>query len=175
MRKHHPTNLLNEMLEGNMTLLTLFPWIEFLLDSAVYLPVSPLQKENSHQSSLQGNGELNPKHYASLFLLHWNQHRASQVTQWQRIRLPMQEMPETGVPSLSQEYPLQEEIATYSSILFFFSTPVFLPREFHWQRSLACYNSWGQKESDFTEHKHCLQFHVVLLHFLTGLNNTGQI
>ena len=37
MRKHHPTNLLNEMLEGNMTLLTSFARIEFLLDSAVYL------------------------------------------------------------------------------------------------------------------------------------------
>ena len=30
-------------------------------------------------------------------------------------------------------------------------TPVFLPREFHGQRSLAGYSSWGHKESDMTE------------------------
>ena len=31
------------------------------------------------------------------------------------------------------------------------STPVFLPGESHGQRSLACYNWWGRKESDITE------------------------
>ena len=30
-------------------------------------------------------------------------------------------------------------------------TPVFLPREFHGQRSLAGYHPWGCKESDTTE------------------------
>ena len=30
-------------------------------------------------------------------------------------------------------------------------TPVFLPGEFHGQRSLAGYNPWGLKESDTTE------------------------
>ena len=30
-------------------------------------------------------------------------------------------------------------------------TPVFLPREFHAQRSLAGYSSWDHKESDMTE------------------------
>jgi len=30
-------------------------------------------------------------------------------------------------------------------------TPVFLPGEFHGQRSLAGYSSWGHKESDTTE------------------------
>ena len=29
--------------------------------------------------------------------------------------------------------------------------PVFLPREFHGQKSLAGYNPWGHKESDMTE------------------------
>ena len=36
-------------------------------------------------------------------------------------------------------------------------TPIFLPREFHGQRSLAGYSPWGCKESDMTEatqHKH---------------------
>ena len=31
------------------------------------------------------------------------------------------------------------------------STPVFLPREFHGQRSLVGYSPWGCKESDTTE------------------------
>ena len=30
-------------------------------------------------------------------------------------------------------------------------TPVFLPGEFHGQRSLVGYSSWGHKESDMTE------------------------
>ena len=30
-------------------------------------------------------------------------------------------------------------------------TPVFLPGEFHGQRSLECYGPWGRKESDTTE------------------------
>ena len=31
------------------------------------------------------------------------------------------------------------------------NTPVFLPRKFHGQRSLAGYSPWGHKESDMTE------------------------
>ena len=31
------------------------------------------------------------------------------------------------------------------------STPVFLPRESHGQRSLVCYSPWGHKELDMTE------------------------
>ena len=31
------------------------------------------------------------------------------------------------------------------------STPIFLPGEFHGQRSLASYSPWGLKESDTTE------------------------
>ena len=30
-------------------------------------------------------------------------------------------------------------------------TPVFLPKESHKQRSLACYSPWGHKEPDMTE------------------------
>ena len=43
--------------------------------------------------------------------------------------LPMQG---TQVRSLGWEYPLEKEMATQSSILFFFSTPVFLPGEIPW-------------------------------------------
>ena len=32
------------------------------------------------------------------------------------------------------------------------STPVFLPGEFHGQRSLASYSPWARKESDMNEH-----------------------
>ena len=42
---------------------------------------------------------------------------ALQVDQWQRIHLPMQEPPETRVPSRSSEDPLEKEMATHSSIL----------------------------------------------------------
>ena len=43
--------------------------------------------------------------------------------------------------SLDQEDPLEEEKAT---------TPVFLPGEFHGQRSLVGCSSWGCRESDTT-------------------------
>ena len=49
-------------------------------------------------------------------------------------------MQETWVCSLSQEDPLQEEMATHST----------LPRKFHGQSCLADYSSWGLKESDTT-------------------------
>ena len=39
------------------------------------------------------------------------------VVQWSRTRLPMQEMHETWVQSLSQEDPLEKEMAAHSSIL----------------------------------------------------------
>ena len=51
---------------------------------------------------------------------------------------------ETQVQSLGWEDPLEKEIATYSSFLF-------LPEEFHGQRSLEDYSLWGRKESDTTE------------------------
>ena len=41
-------------------------------------------------------------------------------------------------------------------------TPVFLPGEYHGQRSLAGYRSWGCKELDMTEYAHMLTYlHVV--------------
>ena len=49
---------------------------------------------------------------------------------------------ETWVQSLDQEDPLEKGMAT---------TPVFLPGEFHGQRSLVGYSPWGHKELDTTE------------------------
>ena len=46
------------------------------------------------------------------------------------------------VQSLGRKDPLEEEMATCS---------VFLPGEFHGQRSLVGYSLWGRKELDTTE------------------------
>ena len=46
------------------------------------------------------------------------------------------------VRSLSWEDPLEEEMATHSSIL---------PGESHGQRSLVGYSPWNRRESDMTE------------------------
>ena len=51
-------------------------------------------------------------------------------------------MQETQVQSLGQEDPLEKR---------WLPTPVFLPGEFHAQRNLVGYSSWGRKESDTTE------------------------
>ena len=51
-------------------------------------------------------------------------------------------MQETGVQSLGQEDPLEKGWQL---------TPVFLPGEFHGQRSLAGYSPQGHRESDKSE------------------------
>ena len=51
-------------------------------------------------------------------------------------------MQETQAGSLSQKDSLEKKWQP---------TPVFLPGEFHGQRSLADYSPWGRKESDTTE------------------------
>ena len=59
----------------------------------------------------------------------------------QRVKnLPV--LQETQVRSLDWEDPLEKRMATH---------PVFLRGEFHGQRSLAGYSSWGRKELDTTE------------------------
>ena len=52
---------------------------------------------------------------------------------------------ETQVQSLSQEDPLEKEMATHSSILAW---------RIPWMRSLVSYSPWGRKESDMTEKLH---------------------
>ena len=54
----------------------------------------------------------------------------------------MQETPEMWVQSLGWEDPLEEEMATHSSILAWESLG---------QRSLEGHNSWGHEEPDTTE------------------------
>ena len=41
-------------------------------------------------------------------------------------------------------------------------TPVFLPGEFHGQKSLVGYSPWGCKESDTIEHTHCQAYYLNL-------------
>ena len=60
----------------------------------------------------------------------------------------MQEMP---VQSLSQEGPLEEEMATYSSIRIW-ETP--------WTEEPGNYSPWGHKELDLTEHMTDRQFYT---------------
>ena len=52
-------------------------------------------------------------------------------------------MQETLSGSLGREDPLEEGMASHS---------VFLPGEFHGQRSLVGYSPWSRKESDTAEH-----------------------
>ena len=48
-------------------------------------------------------------------------------------------------------------------------TPVFLPGEFHGQRSLAGYSPWGRKESDATEQL-TFSLYIHLVYFKLSLD-----
>ena len=63
---------------------------------------------------------------------------------------------ETGVPSLSQEDPLEKEMATHSSTLAW---------RIPWERSLVGYSPWGCKELDTTERLHSLMFFSIMLYY----------
>ena len=52
---------------------------------------------------------------------------------------------ETWVRSLSEDDPLEKEMAT---------TPVLLPGKSHGQRSVVGYSPWGHKELDTTKQLH---------------------
>ena len=65
-----------------------------------------------------------------------NAARASQLVQWLRIHLSMQEIQKT-FQSLGQEDSLEEDIWQ--------PTPVFLPGKSYGERSLADYRPWDHK------------------------------
>ena len=67
---------------------------------------------------------------------------SSLVAQWKRIHLPMQETQEVRVRSLGQEDPLEEEMATHSSIIAWKILWTEEPR--------GLYSSSGYKELDMT-------------------------
>ena len=58
------------------------------------------------------------------------------MAQRSRIHPPVQETQETRIWSLGQEDPLEEEIATHSSILV---------RKIPWREEPGGYSPWGQK------------------------------
>ena len=68
----------------------------------------------------------------------------SQVIQWKRICLLMQEMLEMQVQSLGQEDPLEQQMATHSSVVFWKVPWTEEPGGLH--------SPWGHKELDTTEH-----------------------
>ena len=67
----------------------------------------------------------------------------------------MQVTQEMWVQSLGWEDPLEEEMATHSSILAW---------ESHGQRSLVGYSPWGCKELDTTEHTHTIGLLIFLIY-----------
>ena len=71
----------------------------------------------------------------------------------QRVKKPPA-MQETWVWSWVEKIPLRRE---WQSI------PVFLPGEFHGQRSLVVCSSWGLKELDTTEQLTLYTFFIILL------------
>ena len=77
------------------------------------------------------------------------------MAQWQRIHLPTQEMQEMRVQSLGWEDPLEESMATHSSILAWrrgHGQRSFLGYTVHGQRSLVGYTVHGvSKSQDTTE------------------------
>ena len=87
-----------------------------------------------------GNGLCCSLYHTALLLgrYYW----ASQVAQWWRICLPMQEIQETWVRSLDWEDPLEKEMATHFSILAW---------KILWIEELSRLQSMGRKESDTTE------------------------
>ena len=77
--------------------------------------------------------------------MHWilGSSLSFQVAQWQRIHLPMQETEESWVQSLDWEDPLEEEMASHSSILAW---------KISWTEGPGGLQSMEyQKESDMTE------------------------
>ena len=86
---------------------------------------------------------LSSLYFPVLFKLQCKQTWASQVVQWQRIHLSMQQTQETWARSLGWEDPLEEEMATHSSILAW---------RIRWTEEPGGLQSMGPQESDTTEH-----------------------
>ena len=85
------------------------------------------------------------------------------VAQWSRICLPVEEMQETRVPSLHKKDPLEEEMATHSSILAW---------KIPWIEKPGGHQSRGvSKESYLTVRMHT---HTHTMHFLLYLRGTQK-
>ena len=92
------------------------------------------------QSEENGEGVVTAPHAAEKLDEDWGFYIGyGKVAQMVKKLLTMWE---TQVWSLGQEAPLEKGIQP---------SPVFLPGEFHGQRSLASYSPWGCKELDTTD------------------------
>ena len=76
------------------------------------------------------------------------------MSQWQRIHLPVQE---TRVRPLDLEDPLEEEMATHSSILAL---------EIPWTEQPGGLQSMGSKKRDVTEHRELPNVPVYFLYII---------
>ena len=128
-----PNNIKGSSLDTNPKLLPLV-WVElhpvaFLI--IIWLPSilawrSPWTEEHGRPQSM-GSQRVGQK-WATIFRSEPARGFPGGASGKESLCLPMQEMQEKQVPSLGQEDPLEEGMAT---------TPVFLPEESHGQRSLA--------------------------------------
>ena len=76
----------------------------------ILFKIPPSKKKKKNQETLPYSGSW-------VSYIHLGNLTASQVAQWQRIHLPMQETQETWVQSQRLEDPLEKKMATHSSIL----------------------------------------------------------
>ena len=82
------------------------------------------------------------------------------MAQLWRIYLPMQEMQEVQVWSLSQEDPLEKGKGTHCNI------PTWI---IPWTEELAGYSLGGHKESDMTEHKLTQKYTYLISKYINWL------
>ena len=106
-------------------------------------------RKDSNQVQCRSRATTNICLYSRLKVSDWFLSWASQVTSV--VNNPPSKQ-ETWVRSLGQEDPLSRKWQ---------SAPIFLPGQFHKQRSLAGYTPWGYKESDATEHDFYLTWFFI--------------
>ena len=114
--------------------------------------------------------ELNNTLRGSCTMMKWNLSQCKDIlisaNQYDRASLGAQtvknlpSMWEIGVQSLGWEDPLRKEWQP---------SPVFLPGEFHGQRSLAGYSPWGHKDLDTTE-----QLTTSVIYHINKLKNQNH-
>ena len=68
--------------------------------------------------------------------------QASQLAQWQRIHLPIQDQTNTGFDPWVGKIPWRRKWQV---------NPVFLPGKSHGQRSLAGYSPWGHSQTGLSD------------------------
>ena len=91
------------------------------------------------------------------------------MAQWMKNSPAMQKTQETWIRSLGQKYPLEEEMATYSSIF---------PQEIPWTQESGGLQPMGSQESDTTEQlsiAHILFLYSNIYYYFIHLFNTYEL